>query len=374
MQIDSVEVFHAAFPLREAVAGPNGPLDRLETVFVKMTSGETAGWSEVAPGTAPTLGPEWVGSVYAVLREWMMPAVVGSTIDSADAFEERLAPFEGNRYAKAALDMAWWDLKARLEGKPLWKLLGGTKAAVAVGVEFDRNESIDDFLSDIGRAYAAGFSRVGLKFRPGWEIPMLSAVRRDYPTQTLHIDCVAGMRLRHMDTIHRVDDFGIDLMEQPLAADDLVGHAMIQESVRTPVCLDESVTTPEQAEMALELKSCKFMNLKPARVGGFTAARAIAKACAMEKVACWVGAEPQTAVGLRLGLALAAGENFTYPSDWIDTAALLLDVAPAQPPALAKNEDAGALEAVLWEEPGIGVAPDETVLRDNAVATTKGVR
>ena len=284
MQIDSVEVFHAAFPLREAVAGPNGPLDRLETVFVKMTSGETAGWSEVAPGTAPTLGPEWVGSVYAVLREWMMPAVVGSTIDSADAFEERLAPFEGNRYAKAALDMAWWDLKARLEGKPLWKLLGGTKAAVAVGVEFDRNESIDDFLSDIGRAYAAGFSRVGLKFRPGWEIPMLSAVRRDYPTQTLHIDCVAGMRLRHMDTIHRVDDFGIDLMEQPLAADDLVGHAMIQESVRTPVCLDESVTTPEQAEMALELKSCKFMNLKPARVGGFTAARAIAEIAALHEV------------------------------------------------------------------------------------------
>ena len=359
--------------MRETVPGPNGPLDRLETVFVKMTSGETAGWSEVAPGTAPTRGPEWVGSVYAVLQEWMMPAVVGQSIDTGDTLHEKLVPFAGNRFAKGALDMAWWDLKARLEGKPLWQLLGGTRTAVPLGVEFDRNESIDDFLADIGRAYADGFSRVALKFRPGWEIPMLSAVRQEFPTQTLHIDCEAGMRLEHMDTIHRVDDFSVDLMEQPLPADDLVGHAMIQESIRTPVCLDESITTVEQADMALELKSCTYIDLKPGRVGGFTPALAIAKAAAAEDVTCWVGAEPQTAVGLRLGLALAAKEAFTYPADWIDTETLL-DVSPAAPPTLAKNEESGALEARLWEESGIGVDPDEEMLRENAVAATKGIR
>ena len=373
MQIDSVEIFHVALPMQEPAFGPNGPLDRLETVFLKMTSGETSGWSEVAPGTAPTRGPEWVGSVYGVLQEWMMPAVVGESIDTGDALHEKLAPFSGNRFAKAALDMAWWDLKARLEGKPLWQLLDGTRAGVSVGVEFDRNESIDDFLAGIGRAYADGFSRVGLKFRPGWEIPMLSAVRQEFPAQTLHIDCEAGMRLEHMDTIHRVDDFGVDLMEQPLPADDLVGHAMIQESIRTPVCLDESITTVDQAEMALELKSCTFINLKPGRVGGFTPALTIAKAAAVEDVTCWVGAEPQSAVGLRLGLALASKEKFTYPADWIDADALL-DVSPAPLPSLVKNDETDFLEARLWEEPGIGVDPDEEILREQAVATTKGIR
>ena len=314
MQIDSVEIFHVALPMEEPVPGPHGPLDRLETIFVKMTSGETAGWSEVAPGTAPTHGPEWVGSVYSVLQEWMMSSIVGKSIDTGETLHEKLSPFTGNRFAKAALDMAWWDLKARLEEKPLWQLLGATRTAVPVGLEFDRNESIDDFLAEVGKAFAEGFGRVGLKFRPGWEIPMLSAVRQEFPTQTLHIDCETGMRLEHMDTIHRVDDFGIDFMEQPLAADDLVGHAMISESIRTPVCLDESITTVEQAEMALELKSCAFMNLKPGRVGGFTPALEIAKLAAAEEVTCWVGAAPQSPVGLRLGLALAAKETLTYPA------------------------------------------------------------
>ena len=256
------------------------------------------------------------------------------------------------------------------QGVPLHERLGKSRDAVELGASFDRMESIDEFLESIGRALEAGYARVELKFRPGWDIPMVSAVRQTFPAQTIHIDFEAGARLDHMEMFCRLDDFSLAMIEQPIAADDLVGRAMVAETIRTPICLDEAITTPHQAEMALDLHSGKYVNLKAGRVGGLTPAIEIHDACQEHGVACFVGATPQTAVGMRLGLALAAKTNCTYPADYYSIAELLqTDVAPPLVPV--RDSSDGLLRVPLWSEPGIGVEPDPAVLEEFSIARAR---
>jgi len=370
MQIDSIEVFHVALPLRRPLTTPGGPADALETVLVRMESSQAVGWGEASPGNAPAAGSEWAAGVFGCVRDWLAPALVGRMVDSGKALQDRLAGFRGNQFAKAALDTAWWDLHARIAGKPLHQVLDGQRDAVEVGVGFDQMETIDELFTAIGKAFEAGYARVELKFRPGWDIQMLNAVRHQFPTQTIHIDVEGALRLDHMEILCRLDDFTVAMVEQPLAADDLVGHAMVQETIRTPICLDESITTPEQANMAIELKSGQFVNVKPGRVGGLTPAVAIHDACHDACVPCWVGAMPQSAVAMRAGLALAARKNFTYPADFFHSDELFVEDL-AEPPVPVRDETDGVLRVPLWSEPGIGVEPDPKLLEKFSLARAK---
>jgi len=357
MQIDSIELFHVALPFRRPRPSVAGSLETLETVLVRIASGQAVGWGEASPGNAPLTGMEWAGGVFGCLRDWLAPAVVGASIGSGKELQERLDPFQGNQFAKAALDSAWWDLHARLAGKPLHAVLGGEREALKVGVSFDRMETIEDLLAAVAAAFEAGYARVELKIRPGWDVQMLNLVRQEFPVQTLHADFEAALHLNHMEMLCRMDDFSLAMIKQPLAADDLVGHAMVQEAVRTPVCLDDSVRTLEQAEMALELQSGKYVNVKPGRVGGLTPAVAIHDACHEACVPCWVGAVPQTVVGTRIGLALAAKPNFTYPTDFLPPEDHLAEDL-GEPLLPARQQPDGPLQIGLWTEPGIGIDPD----------------
>jgi O-succinylbenzoate synthase len=370
MHIDSLELFHVALPLRQPLRTRVKAFQSLETVLVRMRSGEAAGWGEASPGNAPLAGPEWAAGVFACLRDWLAPALCGAALDFGSELEQRLEPFRANRFAKGALDAAWWDLKARLEGQPLHELLGGSPAAIEVGVTFDQMDSPDEFLAAIARALEAGFPRVKLKFRPGWDVRMVDAVRKEFPTGTFHIDCEGALTLAHFDMLCRLDDFNLAMIEQPLGADDLVGHAMLQEAVRTPICLDEGITSVAQAELALELKSCKYMSIKPGRVGGLTPALAIDDLCVDNHVDCWLGAVPQSAIGARIGFALAARPNFTYPADFFPSDQLLeQDLAP---PLLPMRDESDEKQRVrLWSEPGIGVEPAADVLEKFCIARTK---
>ena len=370
MKIDSVELFHVALPLAQPREAAGRRLETLETVLVCMRSGDLEGWGEASPGNAPLAGAEWAAGVFACLRDWLAPTLSGTHVDSGDHLQQRLEPFRGNRFAKGALDSAWWDLEARRQGRPLPQLLGAKRTAVELGVTFDRMDSVDEFISAIGRAFEAGFARVKLKFRPGWDIRMVEAVRKEFPSQTLQIDCEGGMRLDLMDLLCRLDDFCLAMIEQPLPPDDLVGHAMVQEAIRTPVCLDESVTSLAQAEIALELKSCRSINLKPGRVGGLTPAMAIHDVCRDGGVSCWVAATPQSAIGVRTGLALAGKENCTYPADYVPVEGFLAQDL-AEPLLPAREQPDAPLSVRLWSEPGIGIVPDPALLERFCVARSK---
>ena len=357
MQIDSIDIFHLGLPLRSPLSTPLGPRDKLETILVALHSGDTTGWGEASPGNAPLSGSEWAAGVFAVLRDWLAPAVVGQNVSSGDDLQKLFEPFCGNQYAKAALDTAWWDLSARLQNRPLHELLKGHRTAIDVGPTFDQMDSIDEFLMRITAAVDAGFDRLKLKFRPGWDVRMVDFVRKECPTQTLQIDCEGGLHLGQMEMLYRLEDFMLAMIEQPLSADDLVGHAMVQESLRTPICLDEGITSVAQAEMAMELHSCKFVNLKPGRVGGLTPAVAIHDICHEHCTPCWVGAMPQSAIGGRIGFALAAMDNCTHPSDFFPSDQMLAgDVA--EPLLPTKDETDGRQRVQLPSTPGIGVEPD----------------
>ncbi len=369
MHIDAIELYHVALPRTRPQTTPWGVLASLETVVARIDSGGVSGWGESSPGTAPLAASEWAASVFAAARDWLAPRLVGTLVDSGRELQERLAPFQGNTFAKAAMDTAWWDLHARLQGRPLHDLLGKARDAVELGTSFDRMESIDALLEAIGRAHAAGYGRVELKFRPGWDVHMLNAVRYTFPTERFHIDIEGTMRLEHMEMLCRLDDFSLAMIEQPLAPDDLVGHAMVQEAVRTPIGLDESVTGLHRVEMALDLHSARFLNVTPGRVGGITPALEIHDACHNECVPCWVGTLPQSALGTRIGLALAAKANFSYPVEFVPSEELLqTDLAPPLEPV--KGED-GVLRAPLWSEPGLGVEPDREALERLALGRAK---
>jgi o-succinylbenzoate synthase len=367
MQINKIEAFHVALPLRRALSWAGGAFDTLQTVLVRIESGDLVGWGEAAPGNAPLAADEWAGSVFACVRDWFAPALVGQRIDSGEDLQKHLAHFRGNRFARAALDTAFWDLAAREKGIPLHQLLDAKQTAVEVGPTFDEMETIDQLLAAVGEAEKAGFARVGLKFRPGWDVSMVNFVRRDFPSLALHIDCEGALRLDQMEMLCRLDDFCLAMIEQPLAADDLVGHAMVQETIRTPVCLDEAITTVEQARMALELQSGKFVKIEPGRVGGITPALDIYEACHEECTPCWVGGTLQSAIGARIALELAAKDNFTYPADYVPNAEILaVDLAPAPTPSADPTD--GKQRVSLSSEPGIGIVPDMEVLEKHCLA------
>jgi len=369
MQIDSIGLFHVALPLKRPCETAGRRLEKLETVLVRVESGQTVGWGEASPGNAPLASPEWAAGVFGCLRDWLVPAVEGTMVDSGEDLAERLAPFRGNRFAKAALDTAWWDLHARLNDQPLHQLIGGERAAIEVGATFDQMESVEEFVEAIRGAFQAGFARVKLKLRPGWDVMMVDWVRKEFPVETLHADAEGAMGLQHMESFCRFDDFALAMLEQPLPADDLVGHAMVQDAIRTPVCLDEGVTDVTQAEMALELKSCQYMNLKPGRVGGLTPAIAIHDLCRQSDVPCFVGTMPQSAIGVRFGLALAAKANCTYPADHFPSDEVL-EQDLAGPLLPVRDPSDGILRVPLWSEPGIGVEPDPELLENFCIART----
>jgi O-succinylbenzoate synthase len=186
---------------------------------------------------------------------------------------------------------------------------------VPVGADFGVMDTIDELLPLVAKAVEEGFPRIKLKFRPGWDLPMLRAVRRQLPEHTFHIDCNSGYKLEDAGLFREVDELNLAMIEQPLAHDDLVDHAALQAQIRTPVCLDESITGVRQTEQAIRLKSCRYINIKPGRVGGLTHAVKIHNACRAAGIPCWVGGMLESAVGASHCVALAMLDNFTYPAD-----------------------------------------------------------
>jgi O-succinylbenzoate synthase len=356
MTIDRVEIFHVAMPLIYPWRTAYGEDAAIESVLVKITSGNDHGWGETAPFAAPCYSPEWAAGVFTVLRDWLAPAVIRQKVESANDLNRRLALFKGNSFAKAALDTAWWVLDARRRGLPLHRAIGGTRNAVDVGADFGVMDSLDDLVKSVGEAVDAGFKRVKLKFRPGWDIEMLEAVRGTFPKLTMHIDCNSGYRIDDLPMFHEIDHFDLAMIEQPLQHDDLVDHAKLAKEIDTPICLDESITSLDRARQAIELGSCRWVNIKPGRVGGLTNARAIHDLCRDAGIPCWVGGMLESAVGASLCVALATLDNFTYPADIFPSSRFYREDLADPPITLFRAAD-GSLQVVAGESPGIAAEP-----------------
>jgi O-succinylbenzoate synthase len=355
MRIDRIELYQVAMPLIYPWRTAYGEDAAIQSVLVRMASGAEFGWGESSPLAAPFYSPEWAGGVFAVLRDWMAPALIRQEIESADDLGRLLAPFKGNPFAKAALDTAWWTLDARRRALPLYRALGGKRSAIDVGADFGVMDSFDDLIRAVGTAADAGFKRVKLKFRPGWDLPMLEAVRGTFPNLTIHIDCNSGYRLNDLPLFRAIDRFGLAMIEQPLGHEDLLDHAQLAKSIETPICLDESITSLDRTRQAIELGSCRWVNIKPGRVGGLTNARAIHDLCRDAGIPCWVGGMLESAVGVSLCIALATLDNFTYPADIFPSSRFYREDLADPPIELAGTR--GPPQVVAADAPGIDRQP-----------------
>ena len=345
MRIDRVELFHVAMPLISPWRTAYGEDSEIHSVLCRMTSGSLDAWGESSPLAAPCYSPEWGGGVFATVRDWLAPAVVGKEIRQGADLQRQLAPYKGNSFAKALLDTAWWSLEAKRQNQPLHRLLGADRDLVCVGADFGVLGSVGELLDQVDAAVKQQFARVKLKFRPGWDTPVVEAVRRRHPTLTLHIDCNAGYRLDDLAMFQRLDALELAMFEQPLRYHDLVEHAELQRQVTTPVCLDESVTCPEVAQQALALGSCRYVNIKPGRVGGLTPAVAIHDFCREAAVPCWVGGMLESAVGAGICAALAMLDNFTYPADLFPSSRFYHEDLGDPPLELTALDDRPAIRA-----------------------------
>ena len=317
MRIDRIDVYWARVPLAFVWTTSYGDQLATDTILVRMEGGGHHAWGESCPPYVPGYSAEHTVAVFHTLREHLAPRIVGQDIESAEDLLARLAFVKGNQFARAGLEIAWWVLDAKRRGVPLHVALGGKGDSVAVGADFGVQETIDVLLAKVERAIDDGFPRIKLKFRPGWDIPMVAAVRAAFPKFPFHVDCNAAYSPADTDLFKKLDRYQLAMIEQPLADDgmSLINHADLQRQIETPICLDESALSLAHVEAAIRLGSCRVVNIKMARVGGLAASRDIQALCAEHAIPCWVGGMLETAVGGAICAELATLPNFTYAGD-----------------------------------------------------------
>ncbi len=358
MRIQEIRLYHVAMPLVYPFRTSYGDDASIETLIVRMIGAEGEGWGEAAPWRAPGYSPEWAHAAFLTVRDWLAPRLIGQDVTSGADLQRLLKGFKGNPFAKASLDTAWWDLHASSRGEPLWRVIGGVSPTIEVGADLGAMESVDALLAEVEKAQEAGFRRLKLKFRPGWDLPVVEAVRRRFPDLTVHIDCNGAYTLDDLPMFRALDEWGLAMIEQPLGHDDLVDHALLQAQLRTPICLDESITSVDRARQAAEIGACRWVNVKPGRVGGLTVAIAIHDLCAERGIPCWVGGMLESALGQGYNMALATLPNFRYPADIFPSRRFYVeDLAE---PAIALS---GPSQATAPDRPGVGFSPHPERLR-----------
>jgi O-succinylbenzoate synthase len=273
------------------------------------------GYAEGVMDALPLYREETIAGAMDLIREAFLPRVMGREITSPEEIGAWLAPFRGNRMAKAVVEMAVWDLWARLAGKPLWKLLGGVRSAIPVGVSLGIQKSIEATIEAAQQHLTQGYRRIKLKIKPGWDVEMISRVRAALPDAVLTVDANSAYRLEDLAVLQALDRCGLDYIEQPLAYDDIVDHARLQSQLETAICLDESILSAEDTRKAIELRAGRVINIKVARVGGLTEARRVHDTAMAAGIPVWCGGMLESGVGRAHNIHLATLPNFTKPGD-----------------------------------------------------------
>ncbi len=315
MKIDTLDVYLIKSPLIHPWKTAYGEDPDIFSILVSMTSGNDIGWSEASPLFGPTYSPECAWGVYYVIKQFLAPLLVGEEFADASEINAVLSRYKGNPFAKSALEIAWWTLDSKMRGKPLHELLGGTYHPIAAGADFGVQDSIDTLLKLIDGAIADQMPRIKLKAMPGWDLQMLQAVTAAFPHQVFHIDCNACYSLDDLPLFREIDQLGLAMIEQPLFYNDLIDHAKLQAQMETPICLDESISSPHAARQAIEIGACRYINLKPGRLGGLQNTLEVNRMCREANIGCWVGSMLETALGAGICIELASIGNMTYPSD-----------------------------------------------------------
>ena len=315
MKIERIELHHIELPLAHPFETSFGrELDR-PCILVSVHAAGITGWGECVAGEGPWYSCETIGTAWHVLNDFLAPAVLGQEIESPGDVLARFRRVKGHQMARAALENAVWDLLAQAEGISLAAMLGGQAERVEVGVSLGIEPAVDQVLDKVERYVGEGYGRVKLKIKPGWDVQVVRAVRERWPDLPLQVDANSAYTLADAPLLRELDQFDLLLIEQPLHHDDIVDHAKLQAQLSTPICLDESIHSPEHARWALDIAACRIVNIKVGRVGGLSAAKQIHDLCAARGVPVWCGGMLETNVGRAANVALATLPNFELPGD-----------------------------------------------------------
>ncbi|WP_106397865.1 o-succinylbenzoate synthase [Actinocorallia populi] len=348
MKIEGVELRWVGLPLVSPFRTSFGTETDRTILLVRVVTDEGEGWGECVAMAEPVYSSEYVDGAAHVIREFLLPLAHPDPWRAEQAFR----PVRGHPMAKAALEAAILDAWLRARGMSFGQFLGAVRPAVPAGVSVGIMDSVPELLEAVGGYLAEGYLRIKLKIEPGWDEAPVRAVRERFPDVLLQADANAAYTLRDAPRLARLDPFDLLLVEQPLPEDDIAGHAELARRLRTPVCLDESITSARIAADAIARGATSIVNVKPGRVGGFLEARRVHDVCAAHGVPVWCGGMLETGVGRAANVALAALPNFTLPGDTSASARYYREDV-TEPFVL---ED-GHLR--VPEGPGLGVVPDE---------------
>ncbi len=315
IKVDGVEIRLIRLPLVEPFETSFGKIDSRLIFLVCLEADGLRGWGEVVASEEPRYSYETVGTAFHVLRDFLAPALLPGTITSLDDLVQRLGPVRGHNMAKAGLELAFMHLLAQIKGVSLATLIGGERDRVPVGVSLGIQPKISRLLERVDRYLNLGYQRIKLKIKPGWDLDVVSEVRRKHPNILLSVDANSAYSLSDQEHLKNLDDFDLLMVEQPLGNDDLVDHAKLQKVMKTSLCLDESIVGLRQAKQALELGSCRIINIKIGRVGGYSAALGIHDLCVSQNIPVWCGGMLESGIGRAHNLALASLKGFTLPGD-----------------------------------------------------------
>ena len=315
IQIEAVDMRLIRLPLLEPFETSFGKIDSRLIFLVCLHSDGLRGWGEVVAAERPLYSYETVGTAFHVIRDFLGPALLTEPIEGLADLAKRLAPFRGHNMAKAGLELAYMDLLAQSTEQSLSVLIGGTKKQVAVGVSLGIQPTVSQLLDRVERFLSLGYQRIKLKIKPGWDLDVVDEVRRRNPNILLSVDANSAYTLNDSDHLKGLDQYDLLMVEQPLPNDDLVDHAKLQKLISTDICLDESIVGRRQAAAALELESCRIINIKIGRVGGYSEALPIHDLCASKEIPVWCGGMLESGIGRAHNIALASLHGFTLPGD-----------------------------------------------------------
>jgi len=315
LRLERVEVRRVSLPLRFAFETSVGRTTTKRFLLVSVFADGVAGHAECVADVDPFYLPETNDTALHVLRDFLVPMAFALDLASPRDVLPALARVRGHEMAKAALEMAVWELWARREGVPLWRVLGGRGGEIDAGVSVGLQKDEGALLEKVETEVAAGYRRVKVKIKPGRDVALVAAIRARLPRLPLMVDANSAYTLADADHLVELDRFALTMIEQPLGGDDIVDHAALQRRLSTPICLDESVRSGEDARRALDIGACRVVNVKVGRVGGFAGALAVHDTCRARGVPVWCGGMLESGIGRLANVHLQTLPGFTLPGD-----------------------------------------------------------
>jgi O-succinylbenzoate synthase len=316
IRVDQIVLREIRMPLVHFFETSFGRTTERRIIIVELIADGLSGWGEVTCGENPFYNEEWTDAAWLIVRDYAAPRVLRQEFESAADVADRFAHIRGHRMACGGVEAAFWDLEARRAGMSIARQIGGEAfSEIACGVSIGIQDSVAQLLRTIEKEVIAGYQRIKMKVKPGWDVDVVREVRKAFPKIRLMADANSAYTLADADRLKSLDEFDLMMIEQPLGHDEILDHATLQAQLQTPICLDECIRTVHHAEQAIQLNACGIINIKLGRVGGFLEAKRIHDLAQAHGIPVWCGGMLESGIGRAHNIALSTLPNFVLPGD-----------------------------------------------------------